>query len=261
MLMTMGLNTIVVPLGVSFFTEEIYTGSVWITYIVFSDTISIIDLLLNFYLGYTDEDMEVIIVDPKQIKNHYLKTWFVIDLIAALPVEYILLIQRTIGKLDASSVEYTGSRITRILKLARIMGLLRLLRFSSLLRYTKSWEEASFSTIQISVSIDPRQYRVDFLQGVGIRKLLRAMCYYHGNEYYCRKTNETFKHYCSLSIIRQKYYWVKNELYIILLGAPHFVSNTVCYHFGKYPLIRMMPTSSPLPRVKELPIGVLSTFI
>uniref|UniRef100_A0A4W3HTD9 Ion transport domain-containing protein n=1 Tax=Callorhinchus milii TaxID=7868 RepID=A0A4W3HTD9_CALMI len=94
MLMTMGLNTIVVPLGVSFFTEEIYTGSVWITYIVFSDTISIIDLLLNFYLGYTDEDMEVIIVDPKQIKNHYLKTWFVIDLIAALPVEYILLIQR-----------------------------------------------------------------------------------------------------------------------------------------------------------------------
>lgn len=35
--------------------------------------------------NYADE----IILDPKQIARHYLRTWFVLDLISSLPLDYL----------------------------------------------------------------------------------------------------------------------------------------------------------------------------
>uniref|UniRef100_UPI00398F3E9E potassium/sodium hyperpolarization-activated cyclic nucleotide-gated channel 1-like isoform X6 n=1 Tax=Pristiophorus japonicus TaxID=55135 RepID=UPI00398F3E9E len=58
MMILMSVNVIVIPLGISFFTEPIYTGGIWISYIVLSDLIAIVDLALNFYIGYIDEKLE-----------------------------------------------------------------------------------------------------------------------------------------------------------------------------------------------------------
>ncbi|XP_072437156.1 potassium/sodium hyperpolarization-activated cyclic nucleotide-gated channel 1-like [Chiloscyllium punctatum] len=91
MMVMMFLNFIIIPLGISFFSEPIYTGGIWISYIVLSDVISIVDLMLNFYIGYVDEKEEIIIMDRKKIKNHYLKTWFTVDLIGIMPVDYVFL--------------------------------------------------------------------------------------------------------------------------------------------------------------------------
>ncbi|XP_072361734.1 potassium/sodium hyperpolarization-activated cyclic nucleotide-gated channel 1-like [Scyliorhinus torazame] len=141
MMVMMFVNFIIIPLGVSFFTEQIYTGGVWISYILLTDGITVADLVLNFYIGYVDEKEEIIIMDRKKIKNHYLKTWFVVDLIGIMPVDYVFLCAKYVGGLDVSQIGYATSRLVRLIKLTRIMSLLRLLRFSSLMRYVRYWKE------------------------------------------------------------------------------------------------------------------------
>ncbi|XP_038664330.1 potassium/sodium hyperpolarization-activated cyclic nucleotide-gated channel 2-like isoform X2 [Scyliorhinus canicula] len=141
MMVLMFANFIIIPLGVSFFTERIYTGGVWISYILLTDSITVADLVLNFYIGYVDEKEEIIIMDRKKIKNHYLKTWFVVDLIGIMPVDYVFLCAKYVGGLDVSQIGYATSRLVRLIKLTRIMSLLRLLRFSSLMRYLRYWKE------------------------------------------------------------------------------------------------------------------------
>uniref|UniRef100_UPI00398ED9A5 potassium/sodium hyperpolarization-activated cyclic nucleotide-gated channel 1-like isoform X5 n=1 Tax=Pristiophorus japonicus TaxID=55135 RepID=UPI00398ED9A5 len=94
MMILMSVNVIVIPLGISFFTEPIYTGGIWISYIVLSDLIAIVDLALNFYIGYIDEKLEIIIMERRKIRNHYLKTWFMVDLIGIMPIDYIFLLAK-----------------------------------------------------------------------------------------------------------------------------------------------------------------------
>jgi hyperpolarization activated cyclic nucleotide-gated potassium channel 2 len=36
--------------------------------------------------NYADE----IILDPKEIAKHYLRTWFLLDLISSLPLDYVI---------------------------------------------------------------------------------------------------------------------------------------------------------------------------
>lgn len=38
------------------------------------------------------DNAEQVILDPKLIAKHYLKTWFFLDLISSIPLDYIFLI-------------------------------------------------------------------------------------------------------------------------------------------------------------------------
>lgn len=35
---------------------------------------------------------EQVILDPKEIRRHYLRTWFFLDLLSSMPLDYIFLI-------------------------------------------------------------------------------------------------------------------------------------------------------------------------
>ena len=49
------------------------------------------DIILNFCTGYIKDSGEGdIVLDPKVIRIHYLKTWFVIDLLSTFPFDLIL---------------------------------------------------------------------------------------------------------------------------------------------------------------------------
>ncbi|KAJ3594358.1 hypothetical protein NHX12_003665 [Muraenolepis orangiensis] len=90
MLLFMVGNLIIIPVGITFFKEE--TTTPWIIFNVVSDTFFLMDLLLNFRTGIIVEDNSDIILDPKTIKTKYLKTWFVVDFVSSIPVDYIFLI-------------------------------------------------------------------------------------------------------------------------------------------------------------------------
>ena len=68
------------------------------------DTCFIIDIIINFRTTFISDADEVgaaegrdwgsrllqVVSDPKQIAIHYLKGWFVIDLVAAIPFDLLL---------------------------------------------------------------------------------------------------------------------------------------------------------------------------
>ncbi|TNN43673.1 Potassium/sodium hyperpolarization-activated cyclic nucleotide-gated channel 4 [Liparis tanakae] len=135
MLLLMVGNLIIIPVGITFFKDE-HTPP-WIVFNVVSDTFFLMDLVLNFRTGIVKEDNTEIILDPQQIKIKYLRSWFVVDFISSIPVDYIFLIVET--RIDSDF--YKTARALRIVRFTKILSLLRLLRLSRLIRYIHQWEE------------------------------------------------------------------------------------------------------------------------
>ncbi|XP_067252240.1 potassium/sodium hyperpolarization-activated cyclic nucleotide-gated channel 2 isoform X3 [Chanodichthys erythropterus] len=135
MLMFMVGNLIIIPVGITFFKEE--TTTPWIIFNVVSDTFFLMDLVLNFRTGIVYEDNTEIILDPEKIKMKYLKTWFIVDFVSSIPVDYIFLIVEK----GIDSEVYKTARALRIVRFTKILSLLRLLRLSRLIRYIHQWEE------------------------------------------------------------------------------------------------------------------------
>ena len=113
------------------------------------------------------DNSEQVILDPKLIARNYLRTWFFLDLISSVPLDYSFLIfnsirgeenfevspgdqgllQKTIFQEDGLSsfqILHAG-RALRILRLAKLLSLIRLLRLSRLVRYVSQWEEVYVS--------------------------------------------------------------------------------------------------------------------
>uniref|UniRef100_A0A8C0S3Q9 Hyperpolarization activated cyclic nucleotide gated potassium channel 1 n=1 Tax=Canis lupus familiaris TaxID=9615 RepID=A0A8C0S3Q9_CANLF len=137
MLIMMVGNLVIIPVGITFFTEQ--TTTPWIIFNVASDTVFLLDLIMNFRTGTVNEDSSEIILDPKVIKMNYLKSWFVVDFISSIPVDYIFLIVEK----GMDSEVYKTARALRIVRFTKILSLLRLLRLSRLIRYIHQWEEIS----------------------------------------------------------------------------------------------------------------------
>ncbi|KAL4663674.1 hypothetical protein H8958_001103, partial [Nasalis larvatus] len=127
----------IIPVGITFFKDE--TTAPWIVFNVVSDTFFLMDLVLNFRTGIVIEDNTEIILDPEKIKKKYLRTWFVVDFVSSIPVDYIFLIVEK----GIDSEVYKTARALRIVRFTKILSLLRLLRLSRLIRYIHQWEEAS----------------------------------------------------------------------------------------------------------------------
>ncbi|CAG5864804.1 unnamed protein product [Menidia menidia] len=147
MLMFMVGNLIIIPVGITFFKDE--TTTPWIIFNVVSDTFFLMDLVLNFRTGIVFEDNTEIILDPKKIKMKYLKSWFVVDFVSSIPVDYIFLIVEK----GIDSEVYKTARALRIVRFTKILSLLRLLRLSRLIRYIHQWEEIFHMTYDLASAV------------------------------------------------------------------------------------------------------------
>ncbi|XP_060906407.1 potassium/sodium hyperpolarization-activated cyclic nucleotide-gated channel 1-like [Labrus mixtus] len=143
MLMLMMGNLIILPVGITFFRDE-NTPS-WIIFNVVSDTLFMVDLVLNFRTGIIKEDNTEILLDPRAIRQRYLKSWFLVDFVSSIPVDYIFLM---VDSLD--SEVYRTARALRIVRFTKILSLLRLLRLSRLIRYIHQWEEIFHMTYDLA---------------------------------------------------------------------------------------------------------------
>lgn len=144
LIMMMG-NLIIIPVGITFFSEQ--TTTTWLVFNVASDTIFLVDLVMNFRTGIVNEESSEIILDPKVIKMNYLKSWFVVDFLSSIPVDYIFLIVEK----GFDSEVYKTARALRIVRFTKILSLLRLLRLSRLIRYIHQWEEVRQNAAGVSV--------------------------------------------------------------------------------------------------------------
>nr|XP_012231136.1 PREDICTED: potassium/sodium hyperpolarization-activated cyclic nucleotide-gated channel 3 isoform X2 [Linepithema humile] len=138
MLLLLVANLIILPVAISFFNDDLSTR--WIAFNCLSDTIFLVDIVVNFRTGIMQQDnAEQVILDPKLIAKHYLRTWFFLDLISSIPLDYIFLIFNQDFS-ESFQILHAG-RALRILRLAKLLSLVRLLRLSRLVRYVSQWEE------------------------------------------------------------------------------------------------------------------------
>ncbi|CAG4685892.1 Cyclic nucleotide-binding domain-containing protein [Caenorhabditis elegans] len=81
------------------------------------DIMFIVDIIINFRTTYVNENDEVV-SDPGKIATHYFKGWFIIDMVAAVPFDLLLV--------STNSDETTT--LIGLLKTARLLRLVRVAR-------------------------------------------------------------------------------------------------------------------------------------
>jgi len=132
------LNMFILPLDIAFFTE--HDNNTWLGFHIFSDMLCLLDIVLNFRTGYKDSESSEFELDHKKIAIHYIKTWFALDLISSLPLNYIMM--AALGETENLSLGLKGaSRALKFLKVTKLLNLLKLLRLSRIIRGISQYEE------------------------------------------------------------------------------------------------------------------------
>uniref|UniRef100_A0A3Q3JRZ4 Cyclic nucleotide-binding domain-containing protein n=1 Tax=Monopterus albus TaxID=43700 RepID=A0A3Q3JRZ4_MONAL len=139
------LNLIGIPMEIAFLDGT--SGMAWEGFNVFSDTLFLIDVALNFRMGIISDDSEEAILDIKQIRASYLRTWFIPDVIAAFPIGYILLFAGL--QYHNNDNPSKTNKVMRILMFVRILSLIRLARVSRLVRFFNEVEKVSNANLEV----------------------------------------------------------------------------------------------------------------
>ena len=134
------INLYIIPLDIAFFDTD-----TWMPFHVVSDLICAIDILINFRTGFHQYG-DKYELDGRAIALRYLKSWFAIDLLSSLPLNFIVLAstnQKGVGTVTGAS------RALKVVKIAKLLNVLKLLRLLRLTRMIGQYGDA----YQVTVSI------------------------------------------------------------------------------------------------------------
>ncbi|XP_039259381.2 potassium/sodium hyperpolarization-activated cyclic nucleotide-gated channel 3-like isoform X1 [Styela clava] len=130
------ISMIIIPVAITFFNDKMTSDPGWMAFNLVLDFWFLSDIIINFHTGiiveYGDGD---VVLNLRRIRTNYLKTWFFVDLLSTLPIDYILQL------LNGVSASASASRAMKLFRFAKMLSLLRLLRISRLIRYVHQWEE------------------------------------------------------------------------------------------------------------------------
>lgn len=119
--------TVTVPTRACFaYRVELWSAAFWVDVIV--DLYFVVDVVLNFRTSFIDVNgfREY---RPAKIAKHYMKGWFLIDLVSCLPVGYIQFFVETDG--DGNGGSFKGVKALRLMKMTKMLRLARLKRILS----------------------------------------------------------------------------------------------------------------------------------
>lgn len=103
----------------------------WLWFETAIDITFMVDIFVNFRTGYLlDEDNEDSRIEmrPKVIAGHYLKGWFLIDIVSAFPSQLVQLAKDEEQQSGAYNKLPRLMRIPRLVRMVRLMKLMRLVR-------------------------------------------------------------------------------------------------------------------------------------
>jgi len=142
MLVLLLVSLYVLPLDIAFFDK--YT---LMPFHAVSDCICFMDIIINFRTGfhmYADKYE----IRGKAIAINYLKSWFFVDLLSSLPLNYIVAAATT-GRTVGATTLTTTTRALKVLKICKILNVLKLLRLLRLSRMVNDYGDAYQVTITI----------------------------------------------------------------------------------------------------------------
>uniref|UniRef100_A0A8W8HXJ7 Cyclic nucleotide-binding domain-containing protein n=3 Tax=Magallana TaxID=2171616 RepID=A0A8W8HXJ7_MAGGI len=239
MLVLLLANLIILPVAISFFNNDL--SEEWIAFNCISDTVFFLDIIINFRTGIILNDFaDEIILDPKLIAKHYVKSWFFLDLISTIPMDYIFLWWD--AEADFYQMVHAG-RALRILRLAKLLSLLRLLRLSRLVRYVQQWEEFDANPCMTKCG---RRRRPGFLAVAGkFMRIFNLIClmlllgHWNGCLQFLVPMLEDFPRDCWVSIeeLKNASWWTQYTW--ALFKA---LSHMLCIGYGRFPPQNMTDT-------------------
>ncbi|XP_078503040.1 potassium/sodium hyperpolarization-activated cyclic nucleotide-gated channel 1-like isoform X3 [Lissotriton helveticus] len=121
-------NVLITPFGVAFFPDYVLLSADWIGFSICSDVVFLLDIILNFFTSFMKDNKQSL--EPKEVKLNYLKTWFILDLLGIIPLDYLLIIDYS-----TPFARFDDSSTLERLPAYRVMSMLRLIRVSKLVRY------------------------------------------------------------------------------------------------------------------------------
>ena len=129
-------SCIIVPVTVAFFDPPLpgdesasldqYFGSL-------ADGLFFIDIFVNFLSAYEIPGTESLEVKPGVIAKEYLLSWFLVDLVACIPVELFSGFFALLGNGDKAQ----AARYSKLARLPRIYRLIRIIRIFKILKVFK----------------------------------------------------------------------------------------------------------------------------
>ena len=110
---------------------------------VFIDTIFVLDMVVQFLSPFYDED-GTLQTEYSAIAKRYLRSWFVVDVLALLPLSYIFMAlveedapPEALGRTIAAAALLRTLRLLKLLRIHRMTGFVR--RLESLLHVEAAW--------------------------------------------------------------------------------------------------------------------------
>ncbi|KAJ8035142.1 Potassium voltage-gated channel subfamily H member 7 [Holothuria leucospilota] len=98
--------------------SESYTNPLVIIDLIV-DVMFIVDIFINFRTTFIDDQKGEVVSDPAKIAKHYLKGWFVIDVLAAIPFDLLMFGLATDERTTTAMGLLKTARLLRLLRVAR----------------------------------------------------------------------------------------------------------------------------------------------
>ena len=115
-----------------YFTFWPFNSHGWLISDLLIDSLFFCDIVINFFLGFHREEGHHVVMNHRKIVLHYLRTWFIFDLLATLPFYIILPYnqQNSINRLI---------RLGRINQVISALGMITFLELNNApIRYSKT---------------------------------------------------------------------------------------------------------------------------
>eukprot|EP00111_Clytia_hemisphaerica_P021477 TCONS_00063185-protein len=205
------LNMMVLPLDIAFFDDNSL-----ISFHVISDTLCMVDIILNFRTGYhLRKEKHEFELGHKKIAIHYLKTWFTLDLISSLPLHYILL---AVSGQNVTLGLKGASRALKFLKVAKLLNLLKLLRLSRIIRGIAQYEEVYCVT-------------TGFIRYIKLVCMMLMVAHWNGCLHFLVPMLQDFPEKCWVQECK-----IVNEPWYVQYGWALFktLSHMLCIGYGRY---------------------------
>lgn len=139
----------------------------WLIWETLVDVSFLIDVCLTFRTGYMldeeNEDSRVEMI-PRRIARNYLKSWFVIDIVSAIPTQLITLLVDGDGADSNASV----SKLPRLLRVPKLIRMIRLMKVFRIMRLFKSSQRGIFTNLIEKAGLPPAAMRASRLMVVTI---------------------------------------------------------------------------------------------
>ncbi|TYZ64537.1 hypothetical protein PybrP1_004559 [[Pythium] brassicae (nom. inval.)] len=138
------MTAVVVPFRISFDIQD--TDFLYLSDRV-SDVGFLLDILLSFLTTYVDET-GVEIIDRHEIRRHYLKTSFLVDVVSTIPFDFIV----------ESLSSFENYRSLKLFRTIKLVKLLRLIRLSKLYKMNVQWAselDISMDTLRLLKLLAP----------------------------------------------------------------------------------------------------------